>query len=246
MDENNTALLEQRTELFRKAAGIQTASQNAYRGLAAHAKGGLHEHVASLAAATIAPGSTVLDMAAGSGAMSARLTDLGYSVVATDYVVDNFRASLPFVRSDLNGNFSAQFDQRFDSIVAMEIIEHLENPRHFLRECRHLLRPGGVMLLTTPNPDSPVSKALYIREGYPGWFSDRDYKAYGHISPLAQKQLIRCAQEAKFSIQLSSFGDAYELVKNSPRIRLLARLIEKIDTASRSLRGDITVAILRT
>ncbi len=39
----------------------------------------------------------------------------------------------------------------FDVIVAGEIIEHLENPGLFLRACKPLLAPGGILLITTIN-----------------------------------------------------------------------------------------------
>jgi len=40
----------------------------------------------------------------------------------------------------------------FDTIVAGELIEHLENPAAFLRGCRTILKDSGKLLLTTPNP----------------------------------------------------------------------------------------------
>ena len=39
----------------------------------------------------------------------------------------------------------------FGLVLASEVIEHLPDGPSFLRECRRLLRTGGVLLLTTPN-----------------------------------------------------------------------------------------------
>jgi SAM-dependent methyltransferase len=39
----------------------------------------------------------------------------------------------------------------FDGAVAVEVIEHVEEDTLFLRECYRVLRPGGFLLLTTPN-----------------------------------------------------------------------------------------------
>lgn len=39
----------------------------------------------------------------------------------------------------------------FDALVSLEGIEHFEDQTGFLRECSRVLRPGGIMVLTTPN-----------------------------------------------------------------------------------------------
>lgn len=42
----------------------------------------------------------------------------------------------------------------FDCVVAVEVLEHVEEDAAFVREVRRVLRPGGVFLMTTPNGDS--------------------------------------------------------------------------------------------
>jgi len=39
-----------------------------------------------------------------------------------------------------------------DAIIATAIIEHLPDPALMLRECAHILRPGGLLIITTPDP----------------------------------------------------------------------------------------------
>jgi 2-polyprenyl-3-methyl-5-hydroxy-6-metoxy-1,4-benzoquinol methylase len=42
-------------------------------------------------------------------------------------------------------------DGQFDIVVSMDVIEHVPEPEAWLRDATRVLRPGGVMFLTTPN-----------------------------------------------------------------------------------------------
>ena len=46
--------------------------------------------------------------------------------------------------------------ERFEAIVAGDVIEHMSNPGLFLDNCRRHLEPGGELLLTTPNAKWPT------------------------------------------------------------------------------------------
>lgn len=56
----------------------------------------------------------------------------------------------PDVKANLNER-SPFPNERFDTILASEIIEHLDNPLYFLKECKRILKPNGTIILTTPN-----------------------------------------------------------------------------------------------
>lgn len=42
-------------------------------------------------------------------------------------------------------------DSTYDVVIASEIFEHLYNPLHFIRETSRILKPGGILILSTPN-----------------------------------------------------------------------------------------------
>jgi len=55
---------------------------------------------------------------------------------------------------DLNEKEYSLTSNSFDTIVAGEIIEHLDHPMLFLEECKRILKPDGRLIITTPNMNS--------------------------------------------------------------------------------------------
>jgi 2-polyprenyl-3-methyl-5-hydroxy-6-metoxy-1,4-benzoquinol methylase len=231
---------------YRQAAA-KPGSSSGYHGLTIHALAGLHEYLTLRVREYFKLDSRLLDLAAGTGAMSLRLNDLGYKVTATDYVFENFRLhdTIPFFVADLNDCFAKDRENQFEGIVASEIIEHLENPRNFARECFKLLKPGGKIILSTPNVDSVASIVSFMRSGTFQWFGDSEYERDGHITPMTQWQIEKCFREAGFSfLWKGSFGDREGKLKGSPRLLLLCRLIAKFTVCQKDLNKQIFVAVL--
>jgi len=114
----------------------------------------------------IPPGASILDVPCGGGALTARLTQMGFNVFAADIepvqavLNDHFR----FV--DLNRQAVPWPDETFDVACSIEGIEHLENPHRFLREIHRVLRPGGRLILTTPNIVSLRSRVRFLGSAF--------------------------------------------------------------------------------
>lgn len=221
-----------------------------YQGIPIFAAPGVHVYALEQLQAWMPAGARVLELGAGGGAMSQRLADAGYRVSACDLFAGNFTPSdtIPFHAADLNGAFSTAMEGGWDAIVALELIEHLENPRHFLRECSRLLRPGGVLVLSTPNLANPVSQALFVRHGNFQWFSDVDYREQGHIMPLAPSVLRRCFAEQDYALLMEgSVSNPYRQMRSLRKLgrRLVAHALSLFSGTPRALRGEVYLGVWR-
>lgn len=114
----------------------------------------------------LAPGARVLDAPCGEGALAQALVESGFDVCAADLDV-TARALLGprFRAADLNAPLPWP-DAAFDAFFSTEGIEHLENRFLFLREARRVLRPGGTLVLTTPNIVALRSRARFLWSGF--------------------------------------------------------------------------------
>ncbi|MGH7282612.1 MAG: class I SAM-dependent methyltransferase [Polyangiaceae bacterium] len=90
-------------------------------------------------------------------------------------------------------------DASLDWVFAIEVVEHLANPRAFLKEAARCLRPGASLFLSTPNNDALTSRLSLLFRGYFPAFSDENYRASGHITPVLAVDLRRMANELGFS-----------------------------------------------
>jgi len=109
-----------------------------------------------LLAETVPPGGRVLDLAAAQGNFSLALAENGYRVTWNDLRADlEGYVRLKHERGDIEfapGNvFDLEFSAPFDAVLMTEIIEHVAHPDRFLTKAAALVRPGGVIVMTTPN-----------------------------------------------------------------------------------------------
>jgi 2-polyprenyl-3-methyl-5-hydroxy-6-metoxy-1,4-benzoquinol methylase len=124
-----------------------------------------HDRAAELFAAWPRTG-RVLDMAAGSGAFARRLRQLGFAVEACDLFPEQFGApEIPIKFADLSERLPYD-DASFDVLSCLEGVEHLEDQFAFIRECWRVLRPGGRLLLSTPNTLGLASRWRYFWTGF--------------------------------------------------------------------------------
>ena len=96
---------------------------------------------------------SILEIAGGGGTMSNLLVKAGYSVTFSDIeeaVVNSVSQKMSRCILDATKSFPFH-DNMFHAIYAGDIIEHLFDTNHFLKECFRCLKNNGVLVLTTPN-----------------------------------------------------------------------------------------------
>ena len=111
-------------------------------------------------------GASVLDAPCGDGSLALALSDAGYDTSGAD--VDPSAAARlgdAFRVVNLDGPLPWP-DRTFDAVVSTEGIEHLENRFAFLRELGRVLKPGGLLILTTPNILSLRSRVRFFGSGF--------------------------------------------------------------------------------
>ena len=93
------------------------------------------------------------------------LVDAGYSVLGVDILDDELEwmREQGYEVARIDAQDLPDLGERFDSIVAGELLEHLENPGRFLAGCRRNLKGGGHLILTTPNPFGLVWQLAYLK-----------------------------------------------------------------------------------
>lgn len=141
----------------------------------------------------------VLDVGAGDGSLTAALKAVGFYVSACDIDPSQFKVGdMPCKTVDLNKAWPYD-DAAFDYVTAVEVIEHLENPMHMIREAKRVLRRGGKLVLTTPNIMNIFSRVKFLLVGSFFCFGSVERKS-GHINPLTYWEIKEGLEREGFKV----------------------------------------------
>jgi 2-polyprenyl-3-methyl-5-hydroxy-6-metoxy-1,4-benzoquinol methylase len=195
----------------------------------------------------LSPGARILDVAAAQGNFSLALAELGFDVTWNDLrreLADYVR--LKYERGKIEyaaGNaFELTFPTLFDAVLITEIIEHVAHPDDFLAKAAALVRPGGYIVMTTPNGGYFRNRLPKFSEcADPTVFESVQFKpnADGHIFLLHVDEIEPLAKRAGLTvdkIRLFTNPLTAGYVKTEALLKILPRgIVRAIETFSQSL-----------
>ena len=191
-----------------------------YQGSLIRADNRLHEQISDILSKKLKPGSKILDMGCGQGALSKRLQDLNFKVLACDTNKADLKVeNLEFYELNFNSHeevarFMTEHDSSFDAVIGVEVIEHLENPWDYIRSLKKLTKKDGLIIVSTPNVSSWYSRMIFLFTGkFPG-FVDPDL--VGHINPITPWELNVIAEKSQLKVEKFYAGGDLPIVWLSP------------------------------
>jgi SAM-dependent methyltransferase len=144
--------------------------------------------------------------------LSGALRKLDFNVQALDHRPERFqsaakRLGIPLVKCDIEAEELPFADSSFDGVVFNEVFEHMRiNLIFTMSEILRVLRPGGLLLMSTPNLRCLDGMIGYLRRGRPCANSADLYTEYLKIQKLGHMGHVREYTAAEVSDFLQQIG----------------------------------------
>lgn len=140
----------------------------------------------------------LVDIGCGEGQLWPYVSESFSRYIGVDCVrYEGFPISGDFHRANLDSGQTDLPENMAEVVVAVETIEHVENPWAFMRELVRVVKPGGLVIITTPNQLSFLSLlTLTVKKRFAS-FQDVHYPA--HLTALLEIDLNRIACAAGLS-----------------------------------------------
>lgn len=171
----------------------------------------------------------VLEIGSGKGELAIQLRKMGFNIVATDLDHQALRFArknhpkLPVIESD--AHLLPFKSKAFDSVISIELIEHLHDVDEHLEEVRRVIKSSGWYFLKTPNK-LLHDVFFWITRLYPKAFVEKE-----HLSVMSLINLKQKLRGHKFKITFLTLNriQSYQIEKVVNRVKSkgLKRLIGK-------------------
>jgi SAM-dependent methyltransferase len=177
------------------------------------------------------PGERILEVGCGSGSYTRELARAGVELTATEFAPAQLAQAERNVGPSevvfrLDDAQSLTFpDATFDKLLLSEVIEHVPDPERAIAEAARVLRPGGLLVASTPSRFSPLNLAYGVKRRV------RRYAFNEHLhefTPYSFRQLVAPHLDVE-SLEFANFVlpypvDELYLRVGSPGLGLLERV----------------------
>ncbi len=176
--------------------------------------------------------------------------DVSESVINQAKVLAQVRneENVEFKVQDANGKFGFS-EEEFDIIICLELLEHVQNPTDVLKEMKRILKPGGIIIMSTPNADYIMNKIVkflpksflnkihkervkdFTRSGKDFEVDPTVWDEDAHISLFGYSDWRRIVRKAGFvikNVEGSSFFGGSRYISDRPFLLGLAIIVDSI------------------
>ncbi|MES2099782.1 MAG: class I SAM-dependent methyltransferase [Pseudomonadota bacterium] len=123
-----------------------------------HGPRAIHTHITRPVVQQLAKAEAhrVLDLGCGNGWFTGALDSCGFEVTGVDHDEASVRFAreqhpgLRFRQVDAMGPLDPGLMRRFDAVVAIDVIDHVPLPRRLVEAALAMLKPGGLLVITSP------------------------------------------------------------------------------------------------
>jgi len=180
---------------------------------------------------------TVLDFGCGNGSFSALLQSENFLVVGCDAsesgiaLARQSHPAIDFFEYDISNPLPTSYAGPYDAVVSLEVVEHLIQPRHLVSRAYCALRPGGVLVLSTPYHGYWKNLALALTDKFDAhWHPLRDF---GHVKFFSRSTFFsRSSTAGSTPAGSSAMGEAAATCMAILRPRSATAAFDPVDSSA--------------
>ncbi len=131
----------------------------------------------------------IIDIGCGGGLLSVPLSKLGANVTAIDASKENIDAAIAHNKDGVDFKVAtaeemAMLPQKYDCVLAIEIIEHVGDIENFISSCKNLLKDNGILIISTLNKTfSSYFKGIILAENILKWVPKNTHDWQKFVKP---------------------------------------------------------------